>query len=1059
MSLFKPRYRNDDPKFIAMKEFSNSIRGILSRDEFLSRKQYLGLLEKAKPTFDFIDSLDYENDMLPEWCKKTKSDPSAIEDCRKLYHNLRDEVDRHNKAFVNRHLESDRDYLDLILREDSPNIRLDEDQRKVVLNDEDYTLVIAGAGAGKTTTIEAKAKYLVDRKGIDPKRILIVSFTRKATEELRERFEKIKVPAVISTFHSIGNAILASNEGRHKIVDTGFMFNDLRTYLEEKLTDESFIKKVTLFFASYLDMPWGEEKSVALYKAALANDDLSTMKSDLEDYKQKLVKKRVTMKSEKVRSNQELQIANFLFVNGIYYEYEPVYQYCIPNTTTPYTPDFLLKQGDKKVYLEHFGVNEDGTNWRFSPEEGERYRKHIKDKIALHRRHGTKLIYTFSDYKDGRDLITHLRQLLTENGFKLEQVDRNVIYKQLAKTAENKYFTRLIQLVCNFINRFKTNGYKIDKFTEFLGDARENKDERTYLFLEIAMQCYRHYASSLKEANAIDFQDMINDAAEVLDEKIKRGEKLPYDYIFIDEYQDISFQRFNLADKLSKCSNAKILAVGDDWQSIYRFSGSDITLFTDFERIMGYAQVLYLTNTHRNSQELIDIAGGFIMENSLQKRKSLKSPKHVEDPVIIVSYDDSLPSKEQREADPGKGPYYQMGLAIEKSLSMIEKDKPNADVLLIGRYNFDGKNLNKLSDIFLCTSDNRVRWKKNPKMRIHFSTAHSSKGLGYDEVIVINGKDDILGFPSKIEDDPVMKLVLKEAKEIDYAEERRLFYVALTRTKDRVYLITPKEKPSQFILEIKDGFTNVILNGPALTKNVTADFRYKCPRCGYPLQRRGKWLNRGEKTATMYICSNDPELCGFVTNNPLAGNLSILKCPDCSDGYLIAKKTKREGRFFLGCTNYKADGTGCNRAISPEDFDSSWEKMSRDSKVYVQSKKKLPIEDCILAGMPVMSLLNGIRYTLTTLSKELNFRFNRCSLTNFMTGKKDKLPASYHLDQARGYGFVDPQYVRLLHSLLDALESGGLLVVDPSDRYQCYQTPTARIDEDLARKVFEIFVR
>ena len=118
----------------------------------------------------------------------------------------------------------------------------------------------------------------------------------------------------------------------------------------------------------------------------------------------------------------------------------------------------------------------------------------------------------------------------------------------------------------------------------------------------------------LKERNAIDFEDMINDSARILREEEIKGSKLDFKYIIIDEYQDISRQRFNLAKELSKLCKAKIIAVGDDWQSIYAYAGSDITLFTNFKEVFGYGLELSITKTYRNAQEVIDIAGGFIQK-------------------------------------------------------------------------------------------------------------------------------------------------------------------------------------------------------------------------------------------------------------------------------------------------------------------------------------------------------------------------------------------------------------------------------------------------------------
>lgn len=1062
MQLFGSRFKNDDEQFLKMKDFYTAIGKLLEKDEFISRKHYSFLVNDAKETYDTFTILK-STGTLGHWCKEKKCSQKDLETYLFAYQNVSDSIEKHNDMFVNRHLKVDKEYLDGILALDDPKILLDEDQRKVVLNDEDYTLVIAGAGAGKTTTLEAKAKYLVEKKKVRPERILIVSFTKKATQELKDRFKKIGIPAVIATFHSIGNTIIKGAEGKHSVKGPGFMFDTLRNYLISKLEDEGFIKKIMLFFASYLDIPFNSHKSLEIYKRVLADSDFTTLRSDLDDFKENLTKKKITIRSERVRSIQECQIANFFFINGIDYEYEPIYPYCIPGTSKPYTPDFRIWQGNREAYLEHFGIDENGNNWRFSPQELADYRKHIKDKGILHRKHGTTLLSTYSAYNDGRSLISHLKDVLLKNGFTLNAKEDKAIYKEIAQRAEDRYFTKLIQLLCTFINRFKTNNYKFEKFTEFMSIARENKDERTYLFLEIAQQCYRNYSNALAENNAIDFEDMINNAADILDEKIRRNEKLPYDYIFIDEYQDISTQRFNLAEKLSKCSNAKIVAVGDDWQSIFRFSGADITLFTDFEKKMGYGKILYLRNTHRNSQELIDIAGSFIMKNELQKKKSLFSATHLEDPVIIMSYDDSYASKKDISLDKTISPYYRMGKAIERALEDIRSHFKDSDVLLLGRYNFDGRNLNQLSDMFLCTSDNRVRSKRFPDMHIRFMTAHASKGLGAGNVIVINGKDDVLGFPSKIEDDPVMKLVLKDAKEIEYAEERRLFYVALTRTRNRVYIITPKNKPSQFIQELKEGHTNIVLNGPELSGRTMNDFRYKCPYCGYPLQvKKRKMRGKDELMTTLYVCSNDPEVCGFVTNDLSGGKMYIQKCPDCEDGYLIVKKIKEKGkdtgRRILGCTNYKADDTGCNYIIDQDHFAETWERTARTKANYSQRGKKLPLERCVLAGYPIMDFLKIIKYVTSKLSQSRRFTFSKSILVKFLIGSKEKSFEKYSLDQDRCFGCCRPDTEKLLYSLMDVLVEYGALQQKSNGRYPYLDYTGKDLTEELARNIFERYV-
>ncbi len=1041
MSLFG--YKNNAIEYKKLEAFTKDIDNLLMCDKYISKKDYLSFYNANKEVYDTLSTIE-NNKVLVSWCKNNKTDYKKLIKYLKYYKDVENIINKHNEEFLNKHLISEKNYLDDILKKDDPNILLDEEQRRVVLSDEDYTLVIAGAGAGKTTTIEAKVKYLVDKQNIDPNRILIVSYTKKATNELKERFKKLEIPAEISTFHSIGNTLIKNNEEvKHQIVTNGYMFDVIKEYLTSKLDDEYFIKKILLFFASYLNMPFDESNTALLFKS-FAQDNNSTLKSDLKEilneYQKQQTSNRKSLNDERVRSIDECRIANFLYINGIDYVYEPVYRYSFKDTIKPYCPDFLIKQNGKEIYLEHFGLSEDGKNNRFTIEELEEYKKHVRDKIKLHKEHGTTLIYTFSKYNDNRDLITHLKEILQKAGISFETKSDIEIYKKIASNAEDKYFNKFVQLVCTFIARFKINNFTISKFDEW---KITSKDERTKLFIEICYQCYLVYTNALKNDNKIDFEDMINNASNILDEKIKRNEKLPYDYILVDEYQDISLQRFDLCEKLSKVSDAKIIAVGDDWQSIFKFSGAKIDLFTKFSDIMGYANILKITKTYRNSQELIDIAGQFVMENPEQITKTLKSNKNIKDPVILMSYNDNYKDKDNIN---DKGPYYRLGEAIERSLDLIVNEfGEEKSVLLIGRYGFDGKKLLNLTDFFE-PYKNTIRSKKYPKLKITSLTAHSSKGLGEDNVIIINGKDDILGFPSKIEDDPVMKLVIKDNEKTDFAEERRLFYVALTRTKNRVFIITPQTKPSKFILEIKDKYTNVILNGNDLTPIESNDFRIKCPICGYPLQKR---KNPNFKYANaLWICSNDPEVCGFMTNDLHGGKMSICKCPECEDGFMVVKPVKNEKSnkisYVLGCTNYKKDGTGCKaKLMTPSNYTQDKEKLAKFTN-------NISLDNMIFCGLPIKKLINNIfEIILKPKEKYHNFIISPKSIINVLVGKESNNITKFNLNKLKSYKSVDLKYEKKLWIFIHELENEKIIKIN-KDNYNAISILKKDItDEDI----------
>jgi DNA helicase-4 len=195
-----------------------------------------------------------------------------------------------------------------------------------------------------------------------------------------------------------------------------------------------------------------------------------------------------------------------------------------------------------------------------------------------------------------------------------------------------------------------------------------------------------------------------------------------------------------------------------------------------------------------------------------------------------------------------------------------------------------------------------------------FMSVHAAKGLEADNVIILNCSQDQGGFPSRITDDPILGFVLSEIDTFEYSEERRLFYVALTRTKNRVYIVTPQQRPSEFVRELLKDYPNVTLRGQIDEQSRNTSEMKRCPVCGYPLQLRYKKAY-GLK---LWICSNEPEICDFITNDLCGYDMSILKCDQCKDGYLIVKKGKNKP--FLGCTNYTRDGKGCNRMMTYNEY-------------------------------------------------------------------------------------------------------------------------------------------
>lgn len=322
-------------KVVMLLELRAFLDSLMKADKYIARSDYVEKAKEYSTVVDFFTVLR-SSGMLDVFCQRNNISLTEVQDVLEAYAEMEKRIDRHNEEFIVGALVREKEYLDNVLKVIDPAVSLDEDQRRVILTDEDYCLVIAGAGAGKTTTVAAKVKYLVDRQGVKPSQILVVSFTNKAVNELKEKIQKcLNIDCPIATFHSTGNAVIHVNTPDEKlnIVDSSKLYFVIRDYFRGSIMqNENVVNKLIMFFASYFDAPYeGDDLNGFFNNIAKAN--FSTLRSDLENFKREVIdartKKSVTIQNEVLRSHQEVEIANFLYLNNIDYEYEPVYPYDI----------------------------------------------------------------------------------------------------------------------------------------------------------------------------------------------------------------------------------------------------------------------------------------------------------------------------------------------------------------------------------------------------------------------------------------------------------------------------------------------------------------------------------------------------------------------------------------------------------------------------------------------------------------------------------------------------------------------------------------------------------
>ena len=861
-----------------------------------------------------------------------------------------------NELYINQELNDNSDLFD-----DLDGKSLDSQQRNAIVVDEDAVRVIAGAGSGKTFTIQGKVKYLTEKRDVDPSEILAISFSNASVNDLEER---IAEPIDIKTFHKVGKDIL-TQYNQYSRPDTSALKRIIKRYLTKKaLKSDDISKKLIEFFSFYINVPPSEED--IKYEGDLLDwqegVDFSTLKRRFKN------KQRETLNNEIVRSYEELYIANFLFIHGINYTYEKIYSYpnknferefnkfkeflfsfdeeipdelkndiakgllnltdiCEEYEIKNYFPDFYLN--DYNIYIEHFGLNRNCENHLIGGKSSEEYVKEMEWKRKVHKKYETTLIETFSYYQSENRLLTRLAEKLQAQGVEFNEIDYRQVYAILLENKTIKEWEDFIVLLKTFIELFKGNNYDGDKFKEFYeyvdGFKSSFSKDRTIAFLKIVEEIYNDYEAYLLKIKKIDFNDMINKASDCI---VKNGLNLPYKYIIVDEYQDTSFTRYNLLRNICDNIGAKIMVVGDDWQSIYSFSGCDVNIFTKFDNFFDVCETRYVEKTYRNSQQLIDASSNFVMKNPDQSRKELKSSKSLECPIKIVKFDNDFDEILKFE------------LIIKNIINQSKFE--NKKILILGRNNKDIFNLLKnfnvknedgkrkfeiLGDEDKLRRDKFVKivYRYNPDVNIEYRTVHQSKGLECDNVILINLKNWRAGFPNKMVDDPVLNFVKRNGDSFSYAEERRLFYVALTRTKNNVYLLAPYFKSSVFIQELENDVNVELLNLEnnklETLKNIEKNgesyaipTKLKCPVCKTGIVLLESFWNNG-KLNRVLKCSHNMappfNRCnwkGGYYGSELKDLDDIKHCPNC-DGILIKRRRHSDGHPFLGCTNFKE--TGC----------------------------------------------------------------------------------------------------------------------------------------------------
>ena len=688
-----------------------------------------------------------------------------LQDLLRRSDKIRRVLGEHNESYVQR---SRTEHASLLVDQ----LKADEAQQRAIVRDDERNLVIAGAGSGKTRMIVGRIRFLLERH-VPPSAILAVTFTNKATEEMQNRLAQMGVPlaghgtegVTVSTLHALGKRAVQAS------------FPDPISVGDDRWTD-------SLVAAALRDARDGHDTQLAqLYIDAILHfhrneDERAPAVGGDQTYR--------TLRGEHVRSIGERIIADFLFLHQVPYEYEAKASWALVGAgRDAYHPDFRLAGID--AYVEYWGLNRAGEvapGWATSSAQ---YREGMAWKREQFRRAGKRLLEFYDYERTEGSLEAALQERVAAAGIALRPMSPAEILKALGHM---KYIGSAIEhLLVNFL----ANARALRRTPDEIRQRLASTTPRVHYFGRLGIAVLERYNAALAAEGRIDFSDMLHRAADTLEGGTNPLPK--FEHVLVDEFQDTSAAMARFLKALLAATGGRLFAVGDDWQAIYGFAGGDLDYIVNFESHFGPVSTTMLNVNYRSPAIVVEAGAALIAHN----------PKQVPKQVVVARQD-------RGEAFVHEVPDDDAAI-VGATIRLIQEERQRGrpeDILVLSRTNHLLEPMNEAcrrNRIPVADSERNIAG-------VRLLSAHKAKGLEANVVIVANASDHLLGFPSKVENPDVLEPVRMSTGN-DAAEERRLFYVALTRAMKRIHIVARKGLPSPYLAEIEGDPSGIPIIDPS----------------------------------------------------------------------------------------------------------------------------------------------------------------------------------------------------------------------------------------------------